>query len=51
LDWNSGKRHECNETPDLENRWYRLSQEFNEKNAMKKDVYQTTGTELHITET
>lgn len=28
LDWNSGKRHECNETPDLEVREHWLSQEL-----------------------
>ena len=33
LDWNSGKRHECNETGDLKNRQYRLFQEFYEKNV------------------
>jgi len=28
LDWNSGKRPDCNKTPDLEVREYRLSQEL-----------------------
>lgn len=28
LDWNSGKRHDCNETPDLEVREHWLSQEL-----------------------
>ena len=28
LDWNSGKRHDCNETLDLENREHWLSQEL-----------------------
>jgi hypothetical protein len=31
LDWNSGKRHDCNETPDLEVREYRPSQELMKK--------------------
>lgn len=31
LDWNSGKRHDCNKTPDLEVREYRLSQEITKK--------------------
>ena len=30
LDWNSGKRHDCNKTPDLD-REYRLSQEITKK--------------------
>ncbi len=34
LDWNSGKRHDCNEMPDLEVREYRLSQELMKKNVM-----------------
>jgi hypothetical protein len=34
LDWNSGKRHDCNETPDLEVREYRPSQELMKKNVM-----------------
>ena len=31
LDWNLGKRHDCNKTPDLEVREYRLFQELMKK--------------------
>ena len=47
LDWNSGKRHDCNDTPDLEVREQRALAipRIMKKNVMEQDMCQVTRTE------